>query len=240
MKHPMRHARIRSCKGPARASAPIARPLIGSLAMLAFCAMGLSSCALPGRTPTPPTATYVLNATAERGSCQGSYDAPTRLPLKIATPTAAPAFASAQMAYIETPYRIDHFADNEWVDTPARMLKPLLSAYLVDCGMFGFTYADGAGIDGRLRLDSEILELVQVFDPSSSEVRVSIRFTLVDTQRRDAILAQTISATEATTSRDPYGGVVAANAALQRVLAQLVQAMRVPVANLTTETAPSS
>jgi cholesterol transport system auxiliary component len=225
-------------RAPRAAFRPCA--LVRSLALFALCALAMSSCGLPNRKPAPPTATYVLTAHAERGSCQSSYDAPAKLPLKVANPTVAPAYASAQMAYVEMPYRIDYFADNQWVDTPPRMLKTSLTQYLVDCGMFDFAYGDGAGIDGRLRLDSEILELVQVFEPTSSEVRLSIRFTLVDMQQRSAILAQTISTTEAASSRDPYGGVVAANAALQRVLAQLVQVMRVPVANLGRESAATA
>ena len=152
--------------------------------------------------------------------------------LKISTPDAAPAYASSQMAYIEQPYRIDYFARNEWADPPSRMLKTLLTQQLTNSGMFRFVFSDSAGVDETLRLDSELIELVQAFDAASSQVRVTIRFDLVDVAQRTILLSETISASEPAATRDPYAGVVAANAAVQRVLDQLVSTLRGRVTSL--------
>ncbi len=186
----------------------------------------LIGCALSGRPATPPVATFVLEGTGAQPTTQ---NATTKLVLKISTPDAAPAFESSRMAYIEQPYRIDYFAQNEWADPPARMLKTWLLRQLSDCGLFRFVFTDSAGVDESLRLDSELIELVQVFGETSSEVRVTIRFDLVDVERRAILVSETISTTEPAASRDPYAGVVAANAAVERVLDQLTTKLREPV-----------
>lgn len=195
---------------------------------LLLASIALASCALSGRPDAPPVATFVLQGAATTSAASG---AATDLVLQVATPTAAPAYASSQMAYIEQPYRIDYFARNEWADPPSRMLKTLLTQQLTNSGLFRFVVSDSSGVDEALRLDSELIELVQVFDESSSQVRVAIRFDLVDVAQRTILFSETISASEAA-AREPYAGVVAANTALQRVLDQLVTQLRNPVTSL--------
>ncbi len=190
----------------------------------------LIGCALSGRPAAPPVATFVLEGTGAPHS--SGQNATTNLVLKVTTPDAASAFESSRMAYIEQPYRIDYFAQNEWVDPPSRMLRTWLLRQLSDCGLFRFVFTDSAGVDESLRLDSELIELVQVFGEASSEVRVTIRFDLVDVARRAILLSETISTTEPASSRDPYAGVVAANGAVQRVLDQLTTRLREPVSAL--------
>jgi cholesterol transport system auxiliary component len=195
---------------------------------LPLAAAALVGCALSGRSEAPPVATFVLQGGATPAVVQ---TAATDLVLKISTPDAAPAYASSRMAYIEQPYRIDYFARNEWTDPPSRMLKTLLTQQLANCGLFRFVFSDSAGVDETLRLDSELIELVQAFDAASSQVRVTIRFDLVDVAQRTILFSDAISASEPAT-RDPYAGVVAANAAVQRVLDQLTAKLRAPVTSL--------
>lgn len=198
-----------------------------SLALL-LASFALSACALSGRPAEAPAATFVL----EGAPHPATPSAATNPVLRIAMPDAAPAYSSSRMAYIEQPYRIDYFARNEWADAPARMLRTLLTQQLAGCGLFRFVFADAPGVDENLRLDSEILELVQAFSDSGSEVRLSIRFDLVDVDRRTILSSETISVTEAAEARDPYAGVVAANRAIQHVLDRLAVSLRDPVSAL--------
>jgi len=221
----------------------MARTLVGLLAIGAPCLGLLTGCALPGRSPSAPIATYVLEGVPQ-GRALGSQradDPPATAPtairtptaiLKVATPTSAPAYASPRMAYIETPYRIDYFAENQWADSPARMLKALLTQYLGDTGLFRFVYADAGGIDEGLRLDTDVVELAQVFSSDSSEVRLSIRFALVDVPHRTMLMNKTISVTEPAAARDPYAGVVATNKAVQRALDELTALLKTTLPTL--------
>ena len=166
----------------------------------------------------------------DRGDATSNAGVTTAAILKISLPTSAPEYATARMAYVEQPYRIDYFARHAWADTPTRMLKPLLTQTLTKCGLFRFVFSDSAGVDETLRLDSSITEFAQWFSEESSEVRLSIRFDLIDVAHRTMLLSRTISITEPAVSRDPYAGVVAANRAVQRALDQLVTLLHDPVA----------
>jgi len=190
----------------------------------------IAGCTFGGRPSTPLT-TYVLTAAAAPATTlptTGNAMAPV---LKVATPTAAPAYASSRIAYIEQPYRIDYFAENQWADAPARMLKNLLTQDLAESGLFRFVHADSGGVDDGLRLDSNIVELVQTFSPTASEVRVTIRFDLVDVPHRTVLFSEAIQAIQPTTARDPYAGVVAANLAMRQVLDRLRERIRVALAS---------
>ena len=193
----------------------------------------LAGCALSGRAPAPPIATYVLGDAAAALPAETALN---DLVLKVSMPRAAPAYASTRIAYIEQQYRVDYFALNEWADPPAQMLRTLLTTQLTGSGLFRYVVTDAPGVDETLRLDSDIIELVQVFSESASEVRLSIRFDLVDVARRTIVVSDTISVSE-TAARDPYAGVVAANRAAQRVLAQLTTLLHDPVAALAQRTA---
>jgi cholesterol transport system auxiliary component len=203
---------------------------------LSFACASLIGCALGGR-PAAPVATFVLQGADTQSNAP---NAATDLVLKVSVPDAAPAFESSRMAYIEQPFRIDYFAQNEWADPPSRMLKTLLMQQLSNCGLFRFVFTDSAGVDESLRLDSELIELVQAFGESSSDVRVSVRFDLVDVAQRAILFSDTLSTTEPAASRDPYAGVVAANTAVQRVLDQLVTALRTAVSTVSQKGNPPS
>jgi cholesterol transport system auxiliary component len=195
--------------------------------LLASCV--LSACALSGRSPQPPTATFLLEGTPTETAVT---TAATGLVLTVSMPIAAPAFASPRMAYVEQPYRIDYFSRNEWADAPTRMLRTVLTQQLTDSGLFRYVIAEAAGVDENVRLDTYLDELVQVFSESASEVHLSIRFDLIDVAHRSILLSETISVTEPASARNPYAGVVAANRALQRVLDELVAKLREPISAL--------
>jgi len=196
----------------------------GLLVLLA--GLALTGCALSGRSPAAPVATYVLEHAGDTTPTQSAANGTT---LRISMPVSAPELASSRMAYVEQPYRIDYFAQHAWADTPARMLKPLLTQYLTGSGLFRVVFADSAGVDETLRLDSNIIELLQWFTPTSSEIHLAIRFDLIDVEHRRILLSQTISITEVATAREPYAGVIAANRAVQRALDQLVAVLHDPV-----------
>lgn len=186
----------------------------------------LAGCALSGRPAAPPMSTFVLEGTAQPTAVASPA---TNLVLKVSMPAAAPAYSSSRMAYVEQPYRIDYFARNEWADAPARMLRTLLTQQLTNSGLFAVVFADAAGVDENVRLDCEIIELVQAFSDSGSEIHLAIRFDLVDVAHRVIVVSRTISVTEGASARDPYAGVVAANRAVQRALDQLVALLHDPV-----------
>ncbi len=196
--------------------------------MLLLALVALHGCSLTGRK-AQPVETYVLETSETAAASNATAAAPI---LRISTPTSVPEYATARMAYVDVPYRIDYFAQHAWADTPARMLKPLLTRQLTNSGLFHYVFSESTGVEETLRLDSSIVEFAQFFSETSSEVRVSIRFDLIDVVHRKMLVSRTISITEPASEREPYAGVVAANRAVQRALDQLVTMVKVPVTGL--------
>ena len=78
-----------------------------------------------------------------------------------------------------------------------------------------------SGLDANLRLDTEVLRLQHEFGGGPSRVRFTLRATVLDGSTRRVLAWREIDETVASASEDPYGGVVAANRAVQLVMAQL-------------------
>jgi cholesterol transport system auxiliary component len=138
----------------------------------------------------------------------------------VPTPDAGPGLDGPRMAYVTRPYEVQFFARSEWVDTPARMLEPLLVNALQDSGRFE-ALTEGSGVLPSLRLDIEITALQQEFLERPSSTRFALRARLIDLDRRGLVATRDFEAVEPAPSDDPYGGVEAANRAAARVLREL-------------------
>ncbi|MDO8414388.1 MAG: ABC-type transport auxiliary lipoprotein family protein [Gallionellaceae bacterium] len=152
--------------------------------------------------------------------------APRTLPdaapaLLVSTPQAAAGFDSSRIIYLRQPHQLEYFAHSEWIDTPARMLTPLLIAAMENSGTFRAVVHAPGPATGEVRLDSEILQLQHEFIGGSSQVRFVLRAYLVEESSRRVIATRQFEAIKMTTSEDPYGGVIAANQAVQTVLKDL-------------------
>ena len=177
---------------------------------------------LPKATPQPSF--YSLDrASAEprattRVRSTGAIAAPT---LVVNPPHAAAGFDSQRIIYVREAHKLEYFAHSEWVDTPARMLAPLIVAAVENDGTFRAVVLTPTAAAGDMRLDTEILRLQQNFDGQPSRVRFTLRATMVDNVTREVLAWREFDATVAAASDDPYGGVVAANRAVQSVVGQL-------------------
>jgi cholesterol transport system auxiliary component len=141
--------------------------------------------------------------------------------LVINPPRAAAGFDSQRIIYLRQAHQLEYFAQSQWIDTPARMLAPQLVAALEATGSFDAVLLSSTGASSDLRLDVEILKLQQDFTRSPSEVHFMLRTYVVDSSTRRVLARRDFAAAVTARSDDPYGGVVAANAAVKTVLEQL-------------------
>ena len=189
---------------------------------LVFTLIGGCGGLLPKATPQPSF--YSLDrASAEprattRVRSTGSIAAPT---LVVNPPHAAAGFDSRRIIYIREAHKLEYFAHGEWVDTLTRMLAPLIVAAVENGGTFRAVVLTPTAAVGDMRPDTEIVRLQQNFDGQPSRVRFTLRATMVDNVTRAVLALREFDATVAAASDDPYGGVVAANRAVQTVLEQL-------------------
>ena len=207
-------------------AAPVRRSLCRAVALAgALLASGCGSL-LPKATPppslyaldsAPAPGTNVAGAVAA-GAARPSGTAPT---LVVNPPRAAPGFDSQHIVYVRAAHQREHFAHSDWVDTPARMLAPLIVAAVERSGTFSAVGPLASGLDAKLRLDTEVLRLQHEFGAGPSRVRFTLRATVLDGSTRRVLAWREFDETVASASEDPYGGVVAANRAVQLVMAQL-------------------
>lgn len=187
---------------------------------LALLALGACSALSPGARPPP--AFYALEAPpAPAGAVLPSGSNASTRTLVINPPQAAAGFDSPRIIYVREPHRLDYFAHSEWVEPPARMLGPLMVAAIERTGAFRAVVLTPGAATGEWRLDTEIIRLQQDFQTTPSQVRFTLRATLVDEGTRRVIAVREFDSSITATRDDPYGGVVAANRAVQGALADL-------------------
>lgn len=179
----------------------------------------LSGCTLTPDTP-PTLHTYLL---APRLSQHQQANSPsTELTLLVSAPQAAAGYNTRQMAYTRKPYELEYFSRNEWVAPPARMLEPLLVSALDASGHFQSVAPSDVRLLADLRLDTQIIRLVQDFSVQPSQGHIVLQARLIDLGSGQEIASRTFEARETAPKEGPYGGVVALNRALKHVLGELV------------------
>ena len=175
-------------------------------------------------TATPPPSLYSLdNGRIESGApgvspAPASQAAPT---LIVNPPHAATGFDSQRIIYVRKAHQLEYFAHSEWADTPARMIAPLIVAAVQNRGIFRAVVLTPSAATGDLRLDTEIIRMQHDFGSQPSRVQFTLRAYIVDNATRRVLAWREFDETVAAASEDPYGGVVAANRAVQMVLEQL-------------------
>jgi len=143
------------------------------------------------------------------------------LALAVGETRAWPGFDGAGMAYTRRANEIEYFARNRWAEPPARMIAPLVAQALERSGAFGAVVRARSQAAADLRLDTELVRLLQDFRAQPSRIELALHAQLVDQRNGRVLAAQDFELTENAPSDDPYGGVVAANRALARLLGEL-------------------
>jgi len=165
---------------------------------------------------------YSLDGAAAEAAPPARASMPSAAPtLVVSPPYAAAGFDSLRILYVRQAHTLEYYAHSEWVDTPARMLAPLIVAAVARSGAFGAVVLTPSIASGDLQLDAEVTRLQHEFLGNPSHVRFTLRATLLDSATRRVIAEREFEAAAAAPSEDPYGGVIAANQAVRSVLASL-------------------
>jgi cholesterol transport system auxiliary component len=188
-------------------------PVAATMLLLAACA------GLPAAPQAISQNIYLLEAPAAIPA------APVRrnLVLAVSAPDARPGFDTAEMVYVRQPYELNYFAANRWAAAPARLLEPLLVQALEQSGSFRAVVPAASAISGDVRLETELVRLQQDFSIRPSRVQLTLRAQLVDVRRKRVLIVEQFDETEVATTDNAYGGVGAANRALQRLLIELAR-----------------
>ncbi|MCA9473865.1 MAG: membrane integrity-associated transporter subunit PqiC [Nitrospira sp.] len=183
--------------------------------------IALSACAF-SRGTDEPVRSYVLEI-GESGEARGTdRSRPSNLPsLLVSLPQPAPGYESQRMAYEQVPYEIRYFATSQWVDSPARMLAPLIMTTLDGSGEWGAVIQLPSVLRGDYRLDLSQVALVQEFTQQPSQIRVSLRAQVVTVFDPRVIGTRIFEFREDALTEDAYGGVQAAQKVVGKLLVEL-------------------
>ena len=197
--------------------------------------IALGACSVLRPTETPPPVFYSLDSPRSASTTSTPVPATpaTAATLVVSPPRAAAGFDSQRIIYLREPYKLEYFANSEWVDPPARMLGPLVVKAIEGSGAFRAVIQTPGAATGDMRLDTQIIRLQHEFDTRPSHVRFTLRAYLVDDKTRRVLAWREFDADVPAASDDAYGGVVAVNKAVQTLLAELAafcaEAARNPV-----------
>ena len=162
---------------------------------------------------------YSLELTKSNTPSNANNNQKTMLPtLTVNTPKAAAGFDSHRMLYTRNTHQIEHFARNEWVDTPANMLQSLLMESLENTGDFKAVMLKTSAIKSEIKLESQVVTLIQNFDAKPSKVDFGLRVSLINSETNQVIASQLFMEQVIAKSDTPAGGVSAANEAVNIAL----------------------
>jgi cholesterol transport system auxiliary component len=141
--------------------------------------------------------------------------------LVVNPPGAFAGFDSQRIAYARRAHELEYFAHHLWIDTPARMLGPLIVVAIERSNAFRAVVQAPSIASGEMRLDTEIVRLQHEFLQQPSRVHFTLRATLVDSSSRRVLQTREFDAYATAPSEDPYGGVLAAQQAVGSVVKEL-------------------
>ncbi len=142
---------------------------------------------------------------------------------QVALPQARSGYESSRMVYLKKAHELEYFAQNQWVDSPARMLAPLLLQALESSGRYKAVVTSRSAVLADLRLDTEIVRLQQEFFEKPSRVHLTLRVQLTDLRAKTVLATREFDVLESAESDDPYGGVLATNRAVKNMLPQIAE-----------------
>jgi cholesterol transport system auxiliary component len=168
------------------------------------------------------TAYYSLEGTPLKTQLGNKSNMINDLPtLIVNSPKATAGFDTRRMMYTRSQHQLEYFARSEWVDTPSHMLQPLIVSAVEKTHSFGAVIPKLPATRTNLRLESEILSLLQDFSTEPSTIRFTFRATIINNATGQVIALREFHEAVTSQSDDPIGGAKAANVAVNNTLEKL-------------------
>jgi len=138
--------------------------------------------------------------------------------LVVNVPVAQPGFDTPRMAYVQRAFELSYYATHQWAEPPALMVTPLLVQALEQTGFWRAIISMPTAVRGNHRVDIDQVELFQTFLRKPSQVRLALRVQLIALPDHVVQGTRLFEAVEEARTDDAYGGAVAANLAVERLV----------------------
>lgn len=178
----------------------------------------VASCSPFTPVNTPPQNMYLLKY---NNSLENKNTHKTKI-LLITQPEAPEWLNTNKMLYKTAGNKINYFAQNQWVSTPAEMLRVIMTKALFQSGSGSVTE----------RLDIQLMNMEQDFSQNPSVFKFEVQAELINMTTGNIIRTQRFNYEIPAVSNNPEGGVNAANKAVQLWIPQLIDFCRRSPANI--------
>lgn len=185
---------------------------------VAMCLCALSGCALVSPVKVEARK-HVLDQIPTDTHSEETHPAT----LIVLAPETEPIYDTTQMAYMTRAHEVGYFSQNEWAETPSRMMQPLIVQTIRNTHHFSEVLSPPHFGQHTYALRTEIQELREDFTTDPATLRLALRFQLSRESTNQVIGTKELSAQEPMLEKTPYAGVVAANGATAKVLGELAK-----------------
>lgn len=144
--------------------------------------------------------------------------AKTQNTILVSLPVASPGYQTSKMVYVQVPYELQSFAHHAWVAPPSELLLPLMANRLRATGHFKAVVTPPFSGGVTYQLNTQLLVLQQEFLRPTSQVRLSIGATLINTATGQVVASRVFETTVEAPENNPYSGVLATNQAVHQLL----------------------
>ncbi len=185
-----------------------------------FCVVAsalLSGCSIMSPVDITPMNSYRLTAVAPQSAPVKS----SNMTMLVSIPETVPGYESNAMAYVKQRYELAYFTENRWVSSPSAMLGPLLVESLQNTHRFRAVAETPYAGFSDVRLDANLTDLYQDFTVKPSREVVGLSVTLVDLHTHRTLTSEKFRDVEVAPEDTPYGGVIAANRAVSKLLGNI-------------------
>ncbi len=191
------------------------RPI--SVILIIIVSLLTTACSLLAPVSTPNTHTYVLNSSAIVMPHRRNHGV-----LLVTVENSNSPYNTTQMAYVLHPHQIAYFVLNQWADTPAHMLQPLIIQTMQRTRAFDAVVSSSYLGQYDERLTVQIGELYQDMTVGHTPtLHFSMRAVLSNVSTGRVIAARAYAIVIPMRARAPYAGVVAANEACEQLLQEM-------------------
>ena len=191
-------------------------------AVIVLCTQMLVGCiSLALDSDREPMHTHLLNPGWKGETIIHTASTPSAAVLLITRPQTQSGYDTPQMAYLRRPHEIEYYATHRWVDSPPRMLAPLLVQAMERTGAWKAVVQAPTIVAGDYRLESDQFIIEQLFFEQPNRVRIALRAQLFDLKQYGVIGSKSFEVFEVSPSEDANGAATAANRGTERLLDDL-------------------
>ena len=183
--------------------------------MLITCGLlnGLTACSLLSPVTIEPTQHFTL----EHHSHSDMAVHQTDKTILVMRPKAAAGYDSQSMLYRARAFQVDAFAHNEWLAPPAQLLSSTLERALIQSNAYRAVESASFTGDTDYSVDTTLQRLDQDLTQTPHKVVLELTAQVIDNRTRQVIASELFSISIPMSQNTPYGGVLAANAATDKL-----------------------